>query len=217
MEAPPRVAIEALRLSYSSGPVLEIESLKVGAGETLGVLGENGSGKSSLLALLGGRATPSQGRVRIQGSDPWSQPSCLEGVGWVGHESCLDPYETGLEYLELAETLSPDQAFSLEALEEAMGLRDLWEARGKELSRGQGRWIELAASLLRGRDLLLWDEPRSGLDARRREILPALCTKFRPEASLILTGHQLEDLAGFPGTRVVLRAGRLEESSPESD
>lgn len=170
-EAPPLAATPAaffrgVTYSYADRTALDGLDLEVPAGSVFGVLGPNGSGKSTLLSLVAGLRAPASGSLSVLGGDP--TPSTRAAVGFVFQETSLDPMMTVREALWLHGRL---YGIGGGALREAMalalatvGLSDRAGALVRTLSGGLKRRLEIARALLPRPDLLVLDEPTTGLD-----------------------------------------------------
>jgi ABC-type multidrug transport system ATPase subunit len=161
------VAIELRKVTKSFGPVRALVgvSLTIEAGEPLAVLGSNGSGKSTLLAILSTLMKPSSGEISFGELGKTSED--VRGIlGWVGHDLLCYPDLTGRENVELAASLagiSVNGAYA--AVEARFGLSQFQDRTLRTYSRGQRQRIALARALVGSPQLLLLDEPTTGLDA----------------------------------------------------
>jgi heme ABC exporter ATP-binding subunit CcmA len=140
-------------------------TLTIEAGEPVAVLGSNGSGKSTLLAILSTLMKPSTGEITF-GALGNSGEDVRRILGWVGHDLLCYPDLTGRENVELAASLAGVSTKSAYAAVEArFGLSQFQDRTLRTYSRGQRQRIALARALVANPQLLLLDEPTTGLDA----------------------------------------------------
>ncbi len=202
---PPAVDLEGVAVGYGGQTVLRDLSLTVPRGSFVGIVGPSGSGKTTLLRLLTGRAARHQGRVEVLGRAV--QPSNVPaGVGYVPQLEAVDwEFPVTVEQVVLlgeAATSAPVPWFSrgekqrARALLERLGLGGLERRRIRELSGGQRQRMFLARALLRDAELLLLDEPTSGVDlATRRDVLELLGQLHHEGLTVVLTTHDLNFVA----------------------
>lgn len=203
----PLLAARGLVRRYGRSTVLAGLDLTLAAGEALLLLGPNGAGKSTLLRTLAGLARADAGSVRIGGRPV---PEARGRVGFLSHESLLYDDLTVDENLAFAARLHRlrERDVVAQALA-SVGSAEQGPRLVRHLSRGQLQRVALARAFLHAPDLLLLDEPYTGLDPRSAAELTALLSRYRADGrALIVVGHQPE-----PGwdaiTRVaVLVAGR---------
>ena len=205
------VTVENLRYRYpdSKREALGGVSFSVKQGEFFALLGPNGGGKSTLFAILSSRLTADSGQVTVLGGAP---AKARPRLGVVFQNPSLDNKLTVRENMELHAALycvAPDLA-----LLERFGVADLAGALAGSLSGGQKRRVELAKALQHKPDLLLLDEPSTGLDPAARKTLWELLLEL--DVTLLVTTH-LMDEADRCDRLAILHEGRLvAEGAPDA-
>lgn len=193
---------------------LDCFDLRVRPGCTLAVVGGNGAGKSTLFGVLGGLLRPSSGFVSIRGLTP-VENARWRGVGLLPDRMRL-PSRTRVRDLmlrlaALEGLVGRDRAVRVDAALDRLGLGDRSRDRCGSLSRGLRQRLGIAQLLLAPRQLMLLDEPWSGLDpmwrAALREILDSLrCSA--PEAVILVSSHELAEAARVADRVIVIDRGR---------
>jgi ABC-2 type transport system ATP-binding protein len=177
VQAPARttLAVEAenLAFAYADRPALDSLSLRAPAGSVFGLLGPNGSGKSTLLSLLAGLRTPAAGSILVLGEPP--SASLRSRIGFLFQATSLDPLMTVWETLSLHGRLYAMHGGMLsERIDRVLRTIELTDRAGhlvRTLSGGMKRRLELGRALLPSPDLLLLDEPTTGLDPDSQQTL----------------------------------------------
>lgn len=152
---------------------LDDVSLSVVPGELLAIVGPSGSGKSSLLAIAGGLASPDSGTIRVHGTDlgTLSRGATtrfrLKNIGFVFQSGNLLPALTATDQLRLAGRLAGNRHVDTEALLDSVGMAHRAGHRPGELSGGERQRVGIARALVNSPTLLLVDEPTAALDRRR--------------------------------------------------
>jgi lipoprotein-releasing system ATP-binding protein len=201
-------------------PVLRDVELTLCRGDALAVTGPSGSGKSSLLFVLGGLERPTRGSVRLRGQDVFAlNEAALAGwrqqsVGFVFQEHHLLPQCTVLENVLIPRlaglgTTSEDVQRAT-ALLERVGLRQRIEHRPAQLSGGERQRVAVCRALINQPALLLADEPTGNLDRENADAIGSLLLELSRDVGsvLICVTHSSELAARFP-RRAELRDGRL--------
>ena len=175
--------------------VLSDVSFSLESGESAVVMGPSGSGKSSLLYILGGLEPPTSGVVTLGGRDPYSLSADAiavfrnEQVGFVFQDHCLLPQCTVLENV-LVPTLvgRTDEAAPQRAIQllEEVGLGERLDHRPAALSGGEKQRVAIARALIREPRLLLCDEPTGNLDADSAERVAALLVALHERQGTVL-------------------------------
>ena len=219
----PVISLEdvALTLRGNAGPVniLTGISLEVGRGETLGLVGPSGSGKSSLLMLMGGLERATAGRVRVLGQDFGAMNEDRlarfrrDHMGVVFQSFHLIPTMTAIENVATPLELAGDRrAFEKAAAElEAVGLGARMEHYPAQLSGGEQQRVALARAVVGAPEILLADEPTGNLDGTTGEAIVKLLFGLRDRhgATLVLVTHA-QELAARCDRVVHLRDGRVD-------
>ncbi len=191
----------------SEQPVLKNISFEIRAGELVALMGRNGSGKSTLLKNLVGLLKPQRGSVRVNGSDPATQPleQLAQRVGLVpqnpGRLLFNETVERELEFTCRAHNLSVEK---IPALLEQLGLRALRHAYPRDTSTGEQQRIALASILIAEPRVLLLDEPTRGLDYASKEKLLAILAKLRAQGVTVLMASHDVELVAQCATRILL-------------
>ena len=182
------ISARGLGRRFGSKRVLRDLDLEVRAGELLLVTGPNGSGKSTLLALIAGLLAPTEGEIEVD--LPRGR------LGYLAHEALVYKELTALENLDLYGRLYhvPERRETIGALLERFGL---WEARHQRVgsfSRGMQQRLALCRVLLHGPELLLLDEPYSGLDASARTLVDDVLSEAAGSRTLVVASHEPEHI-----------------------
>ena len=198
--------------------------LTVPEGTFLGVMGQSGSGKSTVLAMLGGLTHPTSGTIAVDGIDLYALPGekladfRREYLGFVFQSFNLVPYLTALENvtLPLAVKKMPAAAKRERALEvlERVGLADRAGHLPGKLSGGEQERVAIARALVNEPPLILADEPTGALDTETTvEIMDLFAELHREGNTIVMVTHNPEIQSYFDRT-IVLRDGRLECDLP---
>ena len=209
--APPVVDVRDLQRTYSSGArAVQGISFSVQAGEVFGLLGTNGAGKTSTMEVVAGLGAPSAGTVRVLGGDPVRDRRRIRPrTGVVLQSGGLPGDLTVLEAARLwAGTLSATRPVG-----EVLAAVDMSHKAGvavKSLSGGERRRVDLAVALLGDPELLLLDEPTTGLDAEsRRAVWDLVRELVAGGTAVLLTTHHLEEAEELSDSLAVLHRGRI--------
>jgi ABC-2 type transport system ATP-binding protein len=205
--------VRHLAKRYKRIPAVDDVSFTIRPGEVLGCLGPNGAGKSTTVKILIGLIEPTRGEIVFHGKDVRADwPSFLSMVGYVPEEPNLYSQLTGREYLQLAGRLRGLPRVLLEErMDRMLRLFSLWEDRHVLLasySKGMRQKILLSAALLHDPELLILDEPFSGLDVNTGLVLRSLIRALSREGKMILySSHVLEVVEKVCTSVLILRKG----------
>jgi len=206
--------VEARALVCNYGPTRALDGVTVVAkpGQALAVFGPNGAGKSTLLRVLSGERKPDGGELLADGRPvARTRPEWRARVGLVSHRTGLYDGLTVLENLRFFARLygCRERRTRLLCALERVGGAELAPVRASNLSRGQRQRVALARSLLHDPELVLLDEPFTGLDARGAGLLDATLAQLRAqERTIVLVTHDVSRGLKLADRFLVLCAGR---------
>lgn len=227
----PIIRLEGVTKRYSSRDELAVTavdavSLEIAAGEFVMLTGRSGSGKTTLLNLVSGLATPSSGRVLLEGVDLWRvsdrERSKLrnERVGFVFQFPSLVPALTVHENVLLPTVFAADHAEEPPAerahmLLRTVGLADKVDCHPRQLSAGQQQRVVLARSLMNRPRIILADEPSSNLDETTEAEIMELFRKIHESTGVtILMVTHTSQLVSWGTRSVKMAAGRVVSDEP---
>ena len=189
--------------------------IEVKQGEIFGLLGPNGSGKSTTIKLILGLLFPTSGRAFVFGKDS-TDVRKNERVGYLPEESYLYKFLNAEETLDfygrLFEMPAEERRARTEKLIKMVGLEKSRRRQLREYSKGMTRRIGLAQALINEPDLLVLDEPTTGLDPLGSRDMKDLILKLRDEGkTILLCSHQLADVQDVCDRVAILHQGELKE------
>ncbi len=214
------LAIEARGLTRRFGPLVALEplDLAVPRGATLAVLGPNGAGKSTLLRLIAGLTRPSAGTLAV-GDAGRDRVARRRRIGLIGHATFLYPALTARENLILAGRLwgVADPPARAESLLEEQALAAVADRRVGSFSRGMAQRVAIARALVHDPEVLLLDEPFTGLDPRAADRLTLRLAAARDGGrTSVLVTHDLSRAAGLADRGLVLVRGAATPLDPQA-
>jgi ABC-2 type transport system ATP-binding protein len=202
------------RRPFSKAAVKAVRGLdlSVAPGSVFGLLGPNGSGKTTTILMLLGLLRPTSGEIKVLGL-PAGHKQARQRTGFLPEETRLYEFLTGAETLEFVGRLfSVPRAERRRRSEELLRRTGMWEARDRRLatySKGMARRIGLAQALIGQPELVVLDEPTSGLDpVGNREVKDLLREVADTGTTILLTSHILSDVGDVCDEIAILHRGR---------
>ena len=193
----PSVSVQSLNKSYGDISAVRDLSFTVEPGEILGLIGPNGAGKSSTIKMILDFIRPDSGEITVFGGRV--DDSCKNKIGYLPEEKGLYRTLTVIDLIVyLASLKGMDRSSARKqarSLLERTGLTESEKKRIKELSKGMGQMIQLIVTIIHGPQLIILDEPFSGLDPVNTELLRSIVEELRDDGkAIILSTHQMNQV-----------------------
>ncbi|MEO6687602.1 MAG: ABC transporter ATP-binding protein [Dokdonella sp.] len=217
--APAILVLDHVSRRLAGRQVVRDLNLNVARGEVLGLLGVNGAGKTTTLRMIAGVLAPSAGTVRLENADLYEQPECARrGIGYLPETPPLHQELSAEEFLGFCarlhgvarKTVAAAVARTLERCE-------LGEVRRRpiaSLSKGFRQRVGLAQAIVHEPELIVLDEPASGLDPLQAMKLRELVRGLGQDHAVILSTHVLPDVSACCDRVAILHRGELRYSGP---
>lgn len=209
------IGIDVAAVGRAFGDVRAVRSasLEVRHGSVTGLIGPNGSGKTTLMLMLATLLRPDSGTIRINGADPTTDPAAVRSrIGWMpdvlGSWASLSVRDTLVATGRMYRMTRTEASRRAAELIDEVGLDELADRPTRVLSRGQKQRLSLARSLVHSPDVLLLDEPASGLDpAARIDLRDQIRRLAAGGAAVLVSSHVLAELDEFADEAVYLDRG----------
>ena len=204
------IRVEGLVKRFGSLTAVDQISFTVQRGEIFGILGPNGAGKTTTLEIIEGLQLPTEGQVTVLGLDIRRHPTQIkEKIGVQLQSSAYFDYLSLKEVLALLGTFYQKRT-SPATLLERVGLLDKANSYVKQLSGGQKQRFTVAASLVNDPELVILDEPTTGLDPQsRRNIWGLIREMHQRDVTVVLTTHYMEEAQALCDRIAIMDRGRL--------
>lgn len=191
-------------------------SLKIEEGEVLGLLGENGAGKTTLLRSIATLIQPSSGEIHVDGFDTVKESDEVKkrlGV-LFGSETGLYDRLTARENLEYFASLyglgAHETKVRIEKLAKTFGMRDYLDRRVGGFSKGMRQKVAIARTILHDPDIILFDEPTTGLDITSSSVFRQLVHQLKGEGkTIIFSSHYVEEITTLCDRVAMIHKGEL--------
>lgn len=209
--------LKNIEKSLGSKKILSGINFSIAANEIVGLLGPNGAGKTTAFYIAAGIIFPSTGQIFINNEDVTQKPMHARanlGLGYLPQEASIFP-ELSVEnnLLGIVELSMGDQDKKIEKLSKIVdefGLKNILQAKGRMLSGGQRRKVEIARTLICEPDIILLDEPFAGIDPiaveEIKELLQEICKK---NISILITDHNVRETLSLCDRAIILSEGSV--------
>jgi ABC-2 type transport system ATP-binding protein len=206
----PAIAAEALTKDYGAVRALDGVSFELEPGRVVGLLGPNGSGKTTTLRMLLGLVTPTSGRALIGGRRFVELDAPARQVGAVLEAGYFHPGRTARDHLRALAIEGRVSPTRIEGVLELVGLTEAADRRAGTFSLGMGQRLSLAGALLGDPGVLVLDEPSNGLDPAGIRWLRGLVRELAAEGrTVVVSSHVLAEVEQTVDEVLILDRGRL--------
>ena len=215
MDATLQPIVQADHLSKWYGQVSGLNDVTVSIPPGItGLLGPNGAGKSTFMKLMTGQLRPSQGVIRVLGTSLWDSPEAFARVGFCPEQDAFYDRMTGLEWVTALVTLNGYSDRDAEAAaRQALEMVELTDAAGKKIgaySKGMRQRVKLAQALVHDPELLILDEPLTGMDPlQRRRTIRLVKDWAKRGRHVIVSSHILHEIEAMTSNILLITNGRI--------
>jgi len=208
------IEVERLTRSYGDLRAVDDVSFRIDHGEVVGLLGHNGSGKTTIMKMLTGFLEPGSGTIRIDGLDIGEQRRAVQRrIGYLPENCPLYPEMTVIDYLEYQAALHGVPVAERPAAIRSAIARTALAPKADQiiatLSRGYRQRVGVAQAILHGPAILILDEPTNGLDPSQIQHMRSLIRELAARATLILSTHILQEVEAVCDRVLIMHSGRL--------
>jgi ABC-2 type transport system ATP-binding protein len=212
------ITADALAKDFGAVHAVDDVSFQIEPGRVVGLLGPNGSGKTTMLRMLLGLVAPTRGQALISNRRFADLDAPVRQVGAVLETGSFHPGRTARDHLRVLATEARVSRGRVDEVLALVGLSEAADRRAGTFSLGMGQRLSLAAALLGDPGVLLLDEPTNGLDPAGIRWLRDLLRGFTREGrTVLLSSHALAEIAQTADEVLILDRGRLRAHSPMAD
>ena len=206
-----------LKKSYNGRQVVKNVSIDVERGEIVGLLGPNGAGKTTSLYMMVGLVKADEGKINLLDEDVTSQPlhvRARKGIGYLPQEASvfreLTVEENIVSVLEVRDLSEKERQNALDNLISDFGLDHIRKSKGRELSGGERRRVEIARSLALDPKFILLDEPFAGVDPIAVEEIQSIVARLKERnIGILITDHNVQETLSITDRAYLLAEGKI--------
>ena len=206
------MSIEVLSVSKSYETQLALNEISFSAkkGEIIGFLGPNGAGKSTMMKILTGYISPTKGTVFVSGIDVVKNPIAAKAkIGYLPEQNPLYQEMYVREYLQFQASIFKVSKETIATVVEDVGLFPEVHKKISQLSKGYQQRVGLAAALIHNPDVLILDEPTTGLDPNQLQEIRTLLKKLGKEKTILFSTHIMQEVEAVCDRVIIIKKGEL--------
>jgi len=204
------IEVQQLSKSFGSEKALKNVSFSIGSAEVVGFLGPNGAGKSTLMRILTTYLSPDEGSALVNGLDVIAEPIKVKrSVGYLPENNPLYSDLYVKEYLSFQCGIHRTGRQRIDEVVEQVGLRDHASKKISQLSKGYKQRVGLAAALLHDPEVLILDEPTTGLDPNQLAEIRELIREIGKTKTVLLSTHIMQEVEAMCDRVLIINKGTL--------
>ena len=202
--------VETITKNYGSQKALDGLSFSVNKGEVTGFLGPNGAGKSTMMKILTTYLKPTSGEATVNTYSTEKQPLAVrKSVGYLAENNPLYPEMYIREYLKLQAELNKVSTSRIDEVIALTGLQPEISKKIKQLSKGYKQRVGLAAALIHDPEVLILDEPTTGLDPNQLREIRALIRRIGKTKTVLLSTHIMQEVEAVCDRVIIINKGKI--------
>jgi len=211
------MSAKGLKKTYNGRTVVKDVGLEVKQGEVVGLLGPNGAGKTTSFYMIVGLVRADEGEIRLSDTDVTLMPlheRARRGIGYLPQEASifreLSVEENIMSVLEIRDLSAQERKVKLDGLIADFGLDHIRKSKGRELSGGERRRVEIARSLALSPKFILLDEPFAGVDPLAVADIQGIIRQLKERGiGVLITDHQVRETLGIVDRAYIMNRGEL--------
>lgn len=204
------INVETITKNYGSQKALDGLSFSVNKGEVTGFLGPNGAGKSTMMKILTTYLKPTSGEATVNTYSTEKQPLAVrKSVGYLAENNPLYPEMYIREYLKLQAELNKVSTSRIDEVIALTGLQPEISKKIKQLSKGYKQRVGLAAALIHDPEVLILDEPTTGLDPNQLREIRALIRRIGKTKTVLLSTHIMQEVEAVCDRVIIINKGKI--------
>ena len=204
------IEVQSVTKSYETQLALNEISFSASKGEIIGFLGPNGAGKSTMMKILTGFILPTKGTVFVSGINVLKNP--IEAKAHIGYLPEQNPLYEDMyvkEYLQFQASIFKVPKEAIETVVNTVGLKPEVHKKIGQLSKGYQQRVGIAAAIIHNPDVLILDEPTTGLDPNQIQEIRNLLTKLGKEKTILFSTHIMQEVEALCDRVIIINKGEL--------
>ena len=204
------IQVNSLTKSYGTQLALKEVSFSANKGEIIGLLGPNGAGKSTIMKIITGYILPTKGAVYVSGMDISKSPiEAKAKIGYLPEQNPLYQEMYVKEYLEFQASILKVAKKTIITVIETVGLTPEMHKKIGQLSKGYQQRVGIAAAIIHNPEVLILDEPTTGLDPNQLQEIRTLIKKLGKEKTILLSTHIMQEVEALCDRVIIIKKGEL--------
>ena len=204
------IEVQCVTKSYGNQLALNEISFSANKGEIIGFLGPNGAGKSTMMKIITGFISPTKGTVFVSGIDVLKSPKKTKAkIGYLPEQNPLYHEMYVKEYLQFQASIFKISKEIISTVIKTVGLTPESHKKISQLSKGYQQRVGIAAAIIHNPDVLVLDEPTTGLDPNQIQEIRTLIKKLGKEKTILFSTHIMQEVEAVCDRVIIIKKGEL--------